>query len=245
LRSTSVTLLFLVATACNFDDAFNRYCKNNPQCSADAAADAPAGNDGSRGQDADTSSPPVDAPAGNDGSVGQDADTSSLPPIPPPFSCDPSSSTPCPRATDICDPVALVCLIRCNSQSDCPDYLDSCEPLLPNGGATMPSVCRCSSTEACVNRGGSAFACHRDDRLCERLCNSTRDCSIFLPQHRVCDRISQLCLGCLTAMDCFSPSQPACDRATERCTGCTSNADCANRPDGLYQCTPSGACAAF
>lgn len=232
MKSATVPLLLLIATACNFDDAFNRYCKNNPRCLADAAADAAA----------DVAPDAVaDVPASNDASRGSDAaDAGGPSPIRPPTICDPL--TPCPRATDICDPTVQLCLTRCTSQTDCPNYLDSCEPLFPGGGSGIPSVCRCSSTQACVDVGGSAFACHRDDRICERLCSRTPDCYAFGTQYRICDRISQLCVGCLSNAHCPSPIWPVCDRVTERCTGCRSNADCASRTDGLTQCATSGAC---
>lgn len=135
----------------------------------------------------------------------------------------------------------------CNTAADCPRYLDTCVEIKdPSGNARTPKVCTCTSAQVC-NSYSAGFTCNPTDSLCERLCASSPDCSVFQPA-RICDQLSGLCLSatpsCSSNSDCQSASQPHCDSVTLRCTGCVTDSDCASRPDGLVKCGSGGSCVA-
>jgi hypothetical protein len=210
--------LLVLTTACNFDEAFRRYCENNPQC------------------DGGTTRP-------SDGSAAREV--VSGPPIPPPRNCGPYN--PCPYPGEVCHPFGLVCLQSCTSAADCPPWLDTCTEIRdPNGTVWTPKVCTCTRAQVCADYQ-DGFTCNSLDGLCERLCATTPDCYGFQGP-RVCDQLYGLCLLssaiCRSNADCPTAIQPRCDPVILRCAGCATFYDCAGRPDGRTVCGSNGTCAA-
>jgi hypothetical protein len=245
MRRPSAVLWWLVgfAASCNFDEAFRRYCEGNPSCPrADASAGPEAGPEAEPETTPDTAVVPDTSFGPPEVGPGRDAWGDGLLPFPsPPKSC--RQSRDC-EPNEVCHPFGGVCMRQCNTIDDCPPYLDTCAEITDRNGVSVgaPKVCQCGSALNCMSYGN--FTCHPADNLCERLCEKPQDCQMFEPQ-RFCDPVIGLCQRtpdtCAGNRDC-PPTLPRCDQASHRCTGCIDSSDCANRPDGLTQCSSSGAC---
>jgi hypothetical protein len=231
---TIVPLLALLAAApcCDFDAAFKRYCQDNPLCGRDAAIGPEAGPE--VGAEAGPESGPEASPERDVGQVDKP------PPIPLPQIC--GRIEECNGANQICHPFAGVCVTTCETSDDCPRWLDTCAEIREPGGPTRsPKICTCSSSQVCANYT-SLFVCNPADNLCEPLCAVDQDCGKYQPE-RVCDQATHLCQRlCFGGRDCPSAAQPRCDSTTQLCAGCASNSDCYDRPDGLTECSSTGAC---
>lgn len=251
--------------SCNFDAAFSRYCRDNPQCVRDAGAGpesgpetepdvAPEAGPETAPEAGPESGPEVGPESGPE--AGPDvAPAPDLPPetspdrdagmtIPPPKTCQQSSDC---GTDEVCHPFGLVCMRLCRSTSECPGWLDNCTEIRDprNGGAVLtPKVCQCSSAQNCSNYT-NGFTCNFQDNLCEAMCGTSDDCARFQPP-RVCDVVVGMCFrslpSCTTNRECPVPSQPRCDLVSLRCAGCLASSDCEGRPDGLTRCSSSGAC---
>jgi hypothetical protein len=221
-----------LATGCNFDAAFQRYCKDNPQCQQDS------GTGGNLNGSPDSGS-------------GQKLDGGSgwgQLPMQPPRSC--LSNAQCNTPSEICHPFTLICLLTCASAVDCPPWLGVCTEIVnPFSGVPLTAkVCLCTGASAC-NSYASGFTCHPGDGICEKLCSGPQDCTSF-GSPRSCDLQTGWCVyspplpPCVSNADCPSPTQPRCDPGSFVCVGCLSAQDCIGWPGGLTQCSLTGACVA-
>jgi hypothetical protein len=245
----SPPLLALLATtaACNFDEAFQRYCENNPQCpKQDAAPDLASEPDSSTTPDLpDKPDLPEKPDLPGEPGLPSWPDTASMPPrdaapgdkLPPsvPNSC--GTSNDC-APNEYCHPINHVCMIACSTRADCPEYLDTCAEIQ---GERRLRVCICTNNRSCANFG---FVCHLTDNLCEPDCSTTEDyCYYTFQPPRVCDPSGMCQLPCRGNWDCRSPNQPRCDLTSQLCIKCVDVTDCSGRPDGLTQCDDqTGAC---
>jgi hypothetical protein len=228
--SASVLLAVLgLWRGCNFDSAFHSYCANNSRCTIDAASGPDIGPD--FGPEAPAGIGPKPGPSGDAGPPGPAN-------MHPPRSC--LSSNDC-GPNEMCSPLGQVCMTLCRTPNDCLlPGIDTCDVLTDASGMPTPKVCQCSASEIC-NNVASGFFCASPDELCEPFCYFDQDCAMFQPP-RLCDQRSGVCRPCLSNINCPAPGQPRCDSVISRCTGCVGNSDCASRPDGLSQCSPTGAC---
>jgi hypothetical protein len=209
-------LLLFVTAACNFDAAFSRYCRDNPNCRQDAAPEDAAL---ATGQD---SAPDLSVDSGQavvatsrwhtckDGCRDTEA-------------CSPSN---------VCVPVS-----DCKEVSDCPAGSGDCARVYPND-SSGPMFCTCTARSC---KGDTR--CHYLDRICEPDCGSDSECEAinFDPPRPHCDRTSGLCVQCLFDADCSSPLLPRCDPYVGVCAACQSSSDCSGRTDGLTECA-AGVC---
>lgn len=244
-RFRMACLLLAWAASCNFDAAFERYCQNNPRCARpDGATGLETAPDTVPDTTPDMTVPPDTPVMPADGGFGRDLLGDGFPPLlpPPPRSCRQDNDC---SAKEVCHPLANVCMKTCATFDDCPPFLDTCAELSDEGGVPMSTiqVCQCRIADNCASYARN-FTCNAYDNLCERMCRSNQDCQIFDPP-RVCSVTSGLCQrasgSCSSNRDC-QPSQPRCDLVASHCAGCLGPLDCAYRPDGLTQCSPTGAC---
>jgi hypothetical protein len=118
----------------------------------------------------------------------------------------------------------------------------ACVRMFDPGANVIRSVCACS------DRGCRPNVCHTEDNICEPPCNlppDFADCDrLGFVQHRVCDRRSNRCVvpKCQNNFDCANPARPRCDYFARSCGPCLNVGDCAGRPDGLTECSSTGAC---
>jgi hypothetical protein len=238
--SKMATMLALFGLAsCNFDDAFNRYCENNPRCHADAGPTSDAAPASDVAPTSDLRSTPDVAPTLEVGQGSEVNDAESRSTIPPPRNCSPPNG--CSSTGEFCHPLSQICVKICNVSSDCPRWLDSCSDTR-SGSPRGQKFCSCTAT-SCNSYIG--FVCDSTDGLCKPICNTDQDCSGGQVP-RTCDQMSGVCvpipLTCSSNTDCTS-QQPHCDPATLLCTRCVSAADCAGRTDGgALQCGSGGTC---
>ncbi len=217
--SRASLLLLLALAACDFDDAYRKYCEGNPACAE----------------------PPGDAGGIPDaGASAPDAAGLAFP-----TSC--ARPTDC-APSEVCHPRGRVCVPSCETAATCPTGLDTCAPQQGPHGETTPPVCGCSTAQSCA-QAFAGSTCNPLDNLCEPLCQKDQDCAGFDPPRtcdEVSGLCLQGPTSCTANTDCASATQPRCDQGMGRCTKCFSPDDCAQRTDGLLDCDPgTGACVAF
>lgn len=188
-------LLLGSAAACSFDDAFDRYCRDNPNCALDAGVDRGGGF------------------------------RSDLPPAPPPRICAQPRDCEfgrevCHPQGRIC---VLACqsVADCPAGSGgCAEVYDplggrplricTCTAELC-AGANPATICHPVDNicePACT--GDAECGAYMPPRLCDRLlgaclqkspaCRGNRDCPN--PSRPRCDPLGLLCVGCLSSADC-------------------------------------------
>jgi hypothetical protein len=217
-RASLLFGLFMAASSCDFETAFQRYCDESHNCPD--AASSPDARDAA-------SAPDLEPPPG---------DTTSLI-----RSCGPGLGDCGPA--DLC--INQICRKKCNEDEECPSELalNKCEdvqPRGPGGGPEHIKVCKCTSWQEC-NSVASGFTCNKEDGLCVPRCIDKADCNIFA-QPRVCDIASGECKRpCKDNKECFDPDYSRCDPDTQLCKPCIEAADCYGRPDLKTQCL-SGSC---
>jgi hypothetical protein len=219
----------MLPASCNYDDAFKRYCKDNPQCPHPDAAVLPA-------------APEAGLEAGPE--AGPDAGADTRPSIPLPKSCTSGCAS-----NEVCNQMSGFCMQICNGEQDCDvfPWFDVCQDLDHGGHSPTPiKVCKCMKHNSCSELGGN-YICNQFDGLCEPSCGTDQDCAGFTPP-RYCELGNGNCRPqqepwiCESSIDCTSSSQPICDLGLKRCVGCLFPSDCSNRSDGQTQCSPNGAC---
>ncbi len=167
-----------------------------------------------------------------------------------------SSDSSC-KTSEVCHPVAKVCVAKCNSTSDCPSASLSCAAL----SGTSAKVCQCSSDGMC----GLTEVC-QPYSLCTAKCTSTS-----CPSGYTCDSASGKCATpsapcgfgadagtcatgklcnyaagmCEAAGSCSSSSpQPDTCRYSQQCSGSTC-ASAVSRPACSNFNTTGGTMASF
>ena len=239
--TTRAFLAWLSVASCNFDAAFNRYCSGNSRCQADAGSAPEAGPETGPEAARPEAAPEAGPEAGPETGQGNDVgDADPWRPISFPKNC--SASGGCSAPDEICNPREQVCMKTCNSQIDCPPWLDLCiDPRFSS--MRGPKVCSCTASSC--NKYASGYTCNPLNGQCERICTTDQDCSSFQPA-RTCEQVSGLCQPipqtCSSNSDCHLPDHPRCDPVALVCSGCLSASDCTGRSDGFSQCSPSGGC---
>jgi hypothetical protein len=257
MRGYLLALVGVLVVGCNFDQAFDRYCRENGKCRFDAALEARPEPGPEAGPEPGPEAGPEPGPeAGPEPGpeAGPEAPDAALPPrdgrfekIPPPEPESCMTSADCSQPESFCHPIGHVCLKTCNSGADCPSYHDQCEVLEdPGTSGPMPKVCTCSGPVACSSYADN-YTCNLLDGICEKECRGPEDCSNFQPSRFCVDKYN-VCVvmeqNCYSNLDCLSPSRPHCDTVSRRCGRCGSNNDCSERTDGLLRCSPDGGCVA-
>jgi hypothetical protein len=223
----------LLPASCNYDDAFKRYCKDNPQCPHPDAAVPPAAPEAGPGPELGLEAGPE---AGTE--AGPEAGTDANSPLYP-KSCNSGCGS-----NEICNQETQVCMQLCDRGEECTNGNDQCQELDPRGSRTL-KVCTCSGFNACTSVAAN-YVCNFHDHICEPSCGTDDDCkALQFQQPRKCDWMTGTCQPalptCVTNTECTNPSQPRCEQNDGRCTGCQSPSDC-SRFEGLGQCSPGGGC---
>jgi hypothetical protein len=208
--------------SCDFDAAFQQYCKDNPRCPRDAATEPLGG-------------PDVGPDVGPEAQVGSEAERDVGPDVGPDGAPDMGFDFPGPRDPwrdggpggrspllprscmssgdcapfEECNPIGHVCMIICDSSDECLGGNNSCVEVFDQNGIprTVNKVCSCDNSQSCSNYV-PGLLCNAIDSLCEPPCSASpggrpnpADCPGFQPP-RICHPNWSVCVECIRSIDC-------------------------------------------
>ncbi len=181
MRRALWILLFVLVAACNFDAAFDRYCKDNPNCRGDASG---ASLDGAQ----DSGS------GGGTGAVTPASCKSQA-------DCGPDKG--CYMPAGVCVPTSKCQFSGDRSPGGCPPG-SRCALLDPRNRAG-DTFCACSPASCGVDR------CHVLDLICEPRCHRDSECQDFDPPRYCSEQSVSCVPYCRSDQNCPREEGPFCN----------------------------------